>query len=56
MAKIRAEKRDGVGEIVRISPEARKELNKIIKKYNVTASRIVSELIIQDGPKIEWEV
>lgn len=43
-----------IGNIVRITPEARTVLQDILDNHNVSATQVVSQLIIQGAPMLEF--
>lgn len=43
-----------VSDMVRITPEARRVLQDILDSHNVSARQVVSQLIIQGAPMLEF--
>lgn len=43
-----------VSDMVRITPEARRALQDILDSHNVSARQVVSQLIIQGAPMLEF--
>lgn len=43
-----------VSDVVRLTPEARAVLQEILDEHNVSARQVVSQLIIQGAPMLEF--
>ncbi len=43
-----------VSDVVRLTPEARAVLQEILDEHNVSARQVVSQLIIQGAPLLEF--